>query len=93
MLIGNAGCGKTQISKGLLNDLATTTDQYIYQIVNFNYYTDSTLLQTILEQPLEKKAGKTYAPVGKFKLIYFIDDLNMPELDPYNTQTAIALLR
>jgi dynein heavy chain len=93
MLVGNAGCGKTQISKGLLNDLATTTDSYIYQIINFNYYTDSILLQTILEQLLEKRAGKTYAPPGKFKLIYFIDDLNMPQLDPYNTQTAIALLR
>jgi hypothetical protein len=44
MLVGNAGCGKTQISKGLLNDLTTTTDQYIQQIVNFNYYTDSMLL-------------------------------------------------
>jgi len=44
MLVGNAGCGKTQISKGLLHDLTTTTDQYIFQIVNFNYYTDSTLL-------------------------------------------------
>mmetsp|Transcript_7678 Transcript_7678/g.7081 ORF Transcript_7678/g.7081 Transcript_7678/m.7081 type:complete len:116 (+) Transcript_7678:2470-2817(+) len=93
MLVGNAGCGKTQISKGLLNDLATATDSYIFQIVNFNYYTDSALLQTILEQPLEKKAGRTYAPVGKYKLIYFVDDLNMPMLDPFNTQTAIALLR
>ena len=26
MLVGNAGCGKTQISKGLLHDLTTTTD-------------------------------------------------------------------
>ena len=26
-------------------------------------------------------------------MIYFIDDLNMPELDPYNTQTAISLVR
>ena len=26
-------------------------------------------------------------------LIYFVDDLNMPQLDKYNTQTAIALLR
>ena len=50
MLVGNAGCGKTQISKGLLNDLTTTTDQYLQQIVNFNYYTDSALLQGILEQ-------------------------------------------
>ena len=63
------------------------------QIINFNFYTDSTLLQSILEQLLEKKAGRTYAPPGKFKMIYFIDDMNMPELDSYNTQTAIALLR
>lgn len=93
MLVGSAGCGKTQISKGLLNDLTTTTDLYLQQVVNFNFYTDSTLLQGILEQQLEKKAGTTYAPIGKYTLIYFIDDLNMPELDPYNTQTAIALLR
>jgi dynein heavy chain len=62
-------------------------------VVNFNYYTDSMLLQTILEQPLEKKAGRTYAPIGKYKLIYFIDDLNMPALDPYMTQTSISLVR
>lgn len=27
------------------------------------------------------------------RLVYFLDDLNMPQLDPYNTQSAIALLR
>jgi dynein heavy chain, axonemal len=42
---------------------------------------------------LEKRPGRTFAPPGKFKLIYFIDDLNMPMLDPYETQSAIALLR
>ena len=26
-------------------------------------------------------------------MIYFIDDLNMPKLDPYDTYNAIALLR
>jgi len=49
LLIGQAGCGKTQIIKGLLNDLTTKTDEYLQQIVNFNFYTDSMLLQTILE--------------------------------------------
>ena len=93
LLIGQAGCGKTQIIKGLLNDLTTKTDEYLQQIVNFNFYTDSVLLQTILEQQLERRTGKIYGPVGKFKLIYFIDDLNMPALDAYDTQSAIALLR
>jgi len=46
-----------------------------------------------MEQSLEKKAGKTFAPIGKFKLIYFVDDMNMPARDPYDTQNAIALLR
>jgi dynein heavy chain len=93
LLVGNAGCGKTQISKGLLKDLSADGEHYNYQIINFNFYTDSSLLQNILEQGLEKRAGKTFAPPGKAKLIYFIDDLNMPKLDDYNTQTAIALLR
>jgi dynein heavy chain len=42
---------------------------------------------------LEKKAGKTFAPIGKYKLLQFIDDLNMPQQDSYETQTAISLLR
>lgn len=92
LLIGNAGCGKTQLCKGILQNL--NPDQFCYMTINFNYYTDSAMLQTIMEQPpIEKKTGKQFGPPGKLRLIYFIDDLNMPQLDQYNTQTAIALLR
>lgn len=93
LLVGNAGCGKTQISKGLLKTLASNPDLWQFQTINFNFYTDSELLQTIMEQMLQKRGGRTYQPKGKGKLIYFIDDLNMPKLDPYNTQSAIALVR
>ena len=34
------------------------------------------------------QAGKLYAPPGKLQMIYFIDDLNMPALDKYNTQSV-----
>jgi dynein heavy chain len=94
MLCGAAGCGKTQIIKGLLNEMTMAGgSEYLQQIINFNYYTDSTLLQQQLETLLEKKAGKTFAPIGKYKLLQFIDDLNMPQQDSYETQTAISLLR
>ena len=93
LLVGIAGCGKTQIIKGLLTEMCANGDEYLQQIVNFNFYTDANLLQMNLEQMLEKKAGKTFAPVGKFKRIWFIDDMNMPARDPYDTQNAIALLR
>jgi hypothetical protein len=39
----------------------------------------------VLEQFLEKKASINYAPVGKYKMLYFIDDMNMPARDPYDT--------
>ncbi|GLD91669.1 hypothetical protein PINS_up000202 [Pythium insidiosum] len=42
---------------------------------------------------LERKTGINLGPPGKAKLIYFMDDLNLPEVDPYNTQSAISLLR
>ena len=42
---------------------------------------------------MRKIAGRQYGPPGKQKLIYFIDDLNMPQLDLYDTQNAISLLR
>jgi len=92
MLVGSAGCGKTQIIKGLLNDLTEKGDAYTSQIINFNFFTDSTLLQKVLETHLEKKGGAGIGP-AKGKLIYFVDDFNMPKLDPYDTQTAIALVR
>ena len=40
----------------------------------------SEMLQGILEKPLEKKAGRNYGPPGSKKIIYFIDDMNMPEV-------------
>eukprot|EP01039_Chlorochromonas_danica_P016489 gene16489-19500_t len=43
--------------------------------------------------PLVKKTGTNYGPPGQAKLIYFVDDINLPEVDPYDTQSAIALLR
>ena len=73
--------------------MTANTEDYLQQIINMNYYTDSGLLQAQLESQLEKKAGRTFAPLGKFKLIQFIDDLNMPMLDKYDTQSAISLLR
>ncbi len=38
------------------------------------------MLQRVLEKPLEKKAGRNYGPPGTKRLIYFIDDMNMPEV-------------
>ena len=77
MLVGSAGTGKTV----LINDkISSLSEDYMVTNVPFNFYTTSEMLQQALERPLEKKAGKNYGPPGTKRLIYFIDDMNMPEV-------------
>ncbi|XP_071882010.1 dynein axonemal heavy chain 9 isoform X5 [Anas platyrhynchos] len=91
MLVGNAGMGKSVLVGDKLSSL--DTDVYMVKKVPFNYYTTSAMLQGVLEKPLDKKAGKNYGPPGTKKLIYFIDDMNMPEVDPYGTVQPHTLIR
>lgn len=51
------------------------------------------MLQQVLEKPLEKKAGKVFGPPGSKTMIYFVDDMNMPEVDKYYTVQPHTLLR
>ncbi|XP_064861656.1 dynein axonemal heavy chain 11 [Oncorhynchus nerka] len=90
MLVGNAGVGKTIL---VSDKVAKLQEDYMVAKVPFNYYTTSAMLQRVLEKPLEKKAGRNYAPPGTKKLIYFIDDLNMPEVDVYGTVQPHTLIR
>ncbi|XP_023310922.1 dynein beta chain, ciliary-like, partial [Anoplophora glabripennis] len=90
MLVGTAGCGKTV----LINEkLASLSENYAICNIPFNFYTTSEMLQKILEKSLEKKAGRNYGPPGNKTLIYFIDDMNMPEVDGYGTVQPHTLIR
>jgi dynein heavy chain len=91
MLVGGAGTGKTTIIADKLRNLSPETHSYMN--INLNCFTDSMLLQGAMESVLEKKTGRTFGPPGSKRLVYFIDDLNMPEVDKYGTQQPIALLR
>ncbi|XP_071813348.1 dynein beta chain, ciliary-like isoform X2 [Apostichopus japonicus] len=90
MLVGNAGLGKSVLVGDKLLGL---NDDYMVTNVPFNYYTTSAMLQGVLEQPLEKKAGRNYGPPGTKKLIYFVDDMNMPEVDTYGTVQPHTMIR
>lgn len=91
MLAGPAGTGKTQLVNGILSSLKT--ESHISITVNMNFYTSASVLLTSLEVPLQKRTGSVFGPPGSAKLVYFVDDLNLPEVDTYGTQSAIALLR
>ncbi|ERE69467.1 dynein heavy chain 17, axonemal [Cricetulus griseus] len=91
MLVGSAGSGKSVLVGAKLAHL--DPEKYLVKNVPFNYYTTSAMLQAVLEKPLEKKAGRNYGPPGNRKLIYFIDDMNMPEVDAYGTVQPHTIIR
>ncbi|KAM5274465.1 dynein axonemal heavy chain 9 isoform 2-T2 [Ctenodactylus gundi] len=91
MLVGTAGTGKSVLVAAKLASL--DPEEYLVKNVPFNYYTTSAMLQAVLEKPLEKKAGRNYGPPGHKKLIYFIDDMNMPEVDSYGTVQPHTIIR
>ncbi|XP_068888721.1 dynein axonemal heavy chain 9 isoform X1 [Aphelocoma coerulescens] len=91
LLVGTAGTGKSVLLGDTLCSL--DTDRYLVKKVPLNYYTTSAMLQGVLEKPLDKKAGRNYGPPGTKRLVYFIDDLNMPEVDAYGTVQPHTLLR
>lgn len=90
MLVGGSGTGKTTILKKYLREI---DEGMIHSIINMNYYTDSFKLQQQLESPIDKRSGRMFGPPATKRLIYFIDDLNLPFVETYGTQNALALLR
>ena len=90
MLIGGAGCGKTLLMNEKLMGMG---EEYHIANVPFNWYYTAAMTQKILEKSLEKKSGKNYGPQGNRKLIYFLDDMNMPEVDQYGTAGPHTIIR
>jgi dynein heavy chain len=54
--------------------------------INFSSRTTSYDLQMTIEDNIDRRSGRIYGPkiVGK-KLITFIDDMHMPNVDKYGT--------
>ncbi|KAF9414328.1 hypothetical protein HW555_007725, partial [Spodoptera exigua] len=90
MLVGSAGSGK---SVSVAAKLAALPDSYAIVNVPLNFYTTSEMIQKVLEKPLEKKSGRNFGPPGSKFMIYFVDDMNMPEVDMYGTVQPHTLIR
>lgn len=91
MFVGGTGTGKTQVIKDYLS--TTKPEQVAHKTINFSSFTDAKALQKSIEAMLDKKSGKTYGSASNKVLIAFIDDLNMPYVDKYGTQSPIQLMR
>lgn len=82
-----AGTGKTAL---LRQHLSTTDPSDVCTCtLSLSSLTTAPTLQPLLEAPLEKKTGTQYGAPGMRRLVYFVDDLNMPAKDKYDTQVCL----
>lgn len=92
LIMGETGVGKSVVSKDFLYNVEE--DKYVYTFINFSGKTTSKNLQDAFEGSLEHKRKNLLAPKKAGKtMIFFIDDVNMPQLDRYFSQPPCELLR
>ena len=90
LITGETGVGKSVVTKDFL---ATAPDDVVSACVNFSGKTTCKNLQDAFEGNLEAKRKTLLGPPGGKKMIFFIDDVNMPQLDRYFSQPPCELLR
>lgn len=90
LLVGASGMGKTALVEEMLHQLPKDYSKARYQI---NYISDSQTVQSLLEGGLEKKAGKNFGPINSKYLVFFLDDMNIAAVDPFEAQSGLELIR
>ena len=89
---GVTGVGKSVITVSALEGLRDRKGVIPYTI-NFSAQTQAIDTQYLIEGKLEKKRKTRYgAPVNK-RVVFFVDDINMPAKEKYGAQPPIELLR
>lgn len=92
MFTGDTGVGKSVLARGALKRLQQQRD-VLPVFINFSAQTSSLNTQDMMEARLEKRRKTLLGPpIGK-RMIFFVDDVNMPKLDTYGSQPPIELLR
>ncbi|GAB0094138.1 hypothetical protein DMENIID0001_093740 [Sergentomyia squamirostris] len=91
MIVGGGGCGKTMLVQRRLTTLPSA--QYMSANIPVNLRTSVRGFQEALENYLEKSKGGSLVPRCGRKLIYFVDDINLPQIDNYGTVAPHTLLR
>ena len=90
LVMGETGVGKSVITK---NFLMNSPANLLSAFINFSGKTSTTNLVDAVEGNLDALRKNMLQPKAGKKMVFFIDDVNMPQLDRYGSQPPCELLR
>jgi dynein heavy chain, axonemal len=91
LVVGDSGVGKSFIMQESVSRVSAAGMSV--SSINFSAQTSSQRLQFIIEGRVEKRTKDVFGPPGGKKMVYVIDDLNMPAKDTFGSQPPLELLR
>lgn len=86
------GVGKSVTSTYAL-DLLSASKGINPHTISFSAQTSASETQYLIESKLEKKRKTRFGAPPNKRLVFFIDDVNMPARETYGAQPPIELLR
>jgi dynein heavy chain, axonemal len=90
LMTGETGVGKSVVTRDYLNNAPEGVDN---AVVNFSGKTTTQNLVNAFESKLEQRRRDVLGAKPGRKMIFFVDDVNMPQLDAGKAQPPCELLR
>ena len=92
MIVGDRGTAKTSNIEMFLSEYGES-ESWTTRTMGFSSTTSISSIHSALDGWIEKRQGRTFGPVSGKKMIVFIDDVSMPDINEWGDQPTNELTR